>query len=605
MFKTSDYLNRTRSFLSGASGSVAVTTALVLVPVLMAVMAYIDYTRASQARAHLQNLADAGLLAVFRHAGFDTMKDDRINGEITRFVHANNKGSPQDIRLRDISSARTANEISTTVKADMPTTMLRLFGMDRLEIAVSASARIAGAPVEIALALDTTASMRHDMASLRGAAQALADIIMRNGRNSQARLALVPYAGAVNIGNSVAAEQWIDKTGTSPVENMTLKHVRFAKWNGCSYPAETMTHGGDEGNVRDGGTWLQERFRSIFGISSAHAGTPYTYWVEDGCYLRNPPVISNWQLLANIPNARWKGCVEARMEPYDVSDDPPVMSSPRSLWPIYFWPDSADFFEIQSPPGSGNTVRLSSPDPYIVNNYLADTPFISDTDLEQNSWGRTYSVLKYDNKTASFSETPPFNSGPNKACPDPIQPLTSDYGLVSARISGLNYYEGSGTNGADGVAWAWRALSPTAPFEEGAAYGEVNKFIVLLSDGSNELLRDIPLETGIPLEQQNTSPFLSHYTAYGYLRHGRFQAETFAAAAHYLDGRMLLACRNAKATGIEIFTIGFGIDNEHSRSVLRECATSPSHALDIARSGDLKAAFVSIAQRITRLHLTR
>ena len=43
------------------------------------------------------------------------------------------------------------------------------------------------------------------------------------------------------------------------------------------------------------------------------------------------------------------------------------------------------------------------------------------------------------------------------------------------------------TNIAQGIAWGWHVLSPTAPFEEGEEYTDQawKKFIIVMTDGDN------------------------------------------------------------------------------------------------------------------------
>jgi hypothetical protein len=53
----------------------------------------------------------------------------------------------------------------------------------------------------------------------------------------------------------------------------------------------------------------------------------------------------------------------------------------------------------------------------------------------------------------------------------------------------MRHWSGGGTNQAEGLAWGWRVLSPSAPFTEGRPYNDpsdpVRKVIVLMTDGEN------------------------------------------------------------------------------------------------------------------------
>jgi hypothetical protein len=61
--------------------------------------------------------------------------------------------------------------------------------------------------------------------------------------------------------------------------------------------------------------------------------------------------------------------------------------------------------------------------------------------------------------------------------------------------------------------------------------------------------------------------------------------------------------------GIEIFTIGFKLDDDKARDVMADCASpdtgSIRHYFDAATGEELKSAFTEIALNIERLALTR
>ena len=66
---------------------------------------------------------------------------------------------------------------------------------------------------------------------------------------------------------------------------------------------------------------------------------------------------------------------------------------------------------------------------------------------------------------------------------------TNETRCIQANIAAMQHWSGGGTNQAEGLAWGWRVLSPTAPFTEGVAFNgardNVRKVIVLMSDGEN------------------------------------------------------------------------------------------------------------------------
>jgi hypothetical protein len=156
----------------------------------------------------------------------------------------------------------------------------------------------------------------------------------------------------------------------------------------------------------------------------------------------------------------------------------------------------------------------------------------------------------------------------------------------------MTYWLGGGTVTAQGVVWGWRTLSPEQPFTEGAPYDEVTKVMVVMTDGRNELV------------SSSNNAVRSHYSAYGHLATGRFPSQSVNGARTYIDERTLAACANAKATGIIIYTVTFGLDSA-SRSMWDTCATETDMAYHVNSASDLIGAFNEIADSVGELRLTR
>ena len=323
-------------------------------------------------------------------------------------------------------------------------------------------------------------------------------------------------------------------------------------------------------------------------------GPSFTVQVPDGyataqyCYLTNPTTISNLDLFNRMPGAKWKGCVEARPNPYDLTDDPPTPGDSSTHFVPYFAPDERD---------------QGAADPQFANNYLNDTHASWVGVAKPLGWSPfdgTSNIMKYDGvNVPTIVETPPATRGPNYACPDPLLRLTNAKADVLAKISSLNYWSGGGTISSEGLAWGWRTVSPNAPFAQGAAYGAAKKYIVLMTDGLNSLVENRP---------SGSNELLSEYTAYGYLNQANRMTDypvTFAKAESFLNTRMNEVCANAKAKGIQIFTILFRETDPTITSLLQNCASSPTQALKASDAASLNAAFASLASKVNTLRLSK
>lgn len=160
----------------------------------------------------------------------------------------------------------------------------------------------------------------------------------------------------------------------------------------------------------------------------------------------------------------------------------------------------------------------------------------------------------------------------NISCSTPITELSTSRPIVLKAIDQLS---ASGeTYIPSGLMCGWAVLSQAEPFDEQTdKKNGTRRFIVLMSDGAN---------TASPTYPKHDS--------------------NDAALADKLTSEI---CTNAKADGIEIFTIALAVDSASAGQLLRNCAISTDKHFDLANSGELEAAFSAIANQMSQLRLTR
>jgi hypothetical protein len=142
--------------------------------------------------------------------------------------------------------------------------------------------------------------------------------------------------------------------------------------------------------------------------------------------------------------------------------------APNTLWVPYLWPDEDD--------------RRGT---FTTNSYFPNIRFPSwvrnGSDWMNQGW-----VWKYQARP-TIDLNARMQQGPNASCPPALMPLTNNRTPLDTLVANLRTYGSGGTNTAEGLAWAWRAISPGAPFDEGRPYTdrENRKIIVLMTDGAN------------------------------------------------------------------------------------------------------------------------
>ncbi|WP_306225235.1 pilus assembly protein [Bosea beijingensis] len=146
-----------------------------------------------------------------------------------------------------------------------------------------------------------------------------------------------------------------------------------------------------------------------------------------------------------------------------------------------------------------------------------------------------------------------------------IMPLSSDWTALGARVDAMT--SAGNTNVTIGAVWGWATLTPSVPFTEAKPATEPNlkKYMILLTDGDNTENR-------------------------------------FTATGNDIDARTKAACANAKATGINIYTIRV-IDGD--ADLLRGCASNPGMYYDVQNAAQLDPIFKAIANEISAVRLTQ
>ena len=121
------------------------------------------------------------------------------------------------------------------------------------------------------------------------------------------------------------------------------------------------------------------------------------------------------------------------------------------------------------------------------------------------------------------------------------------------------------TNVTIGLQMAFQMLSPVAPFNAAAPKTDLDKVIILLTDGDNTENRWST--------NQNT-----------------------------IDARTKLACTNVKAANIKLYTIRVINGNAN---LLKQCATKTDMYYDVQNASQLSAVFSTIAQNLANLRLSK
>lgn len=521
-----------KSFVQSKSGNFAMMTAITL-PVLVGVSGLgVDYAHLSSVRVKLQNAADTAVLVASREGTSASERDALFATYLTQNLNVDGVSvTESDI---EVEEGLNFIEVRGTATASVNLFIMHRFGLGT--VAVEAVATRSTQSVEIAMVLDNTGSMGADgINALKAASNALVDAVVAGKPEEQdIRIGVVPFVTAVNVKGTGYKAGWIDQEG-------------LALYNGANFYSNK-----DQKDRADGK-------RDALAAS------------ERPHHLR----------LFDLVGVTWKGCVEARPAPYNFDLTAPSAANPDTLFVPYFAPDE---------PGNHRTDNGGNDGSALNNSWMNDV-------VSGNGAAAQSSLVKYTTPGTpkKIAETGPLTLGPNRACPTPITPLTSNFDTVRAAISAMKHWNGSGTNISEGLAWGWRVLSPEEPYDQGAAFNDqsVSKFMVLMTDGSN-------------VSFGASSTFnKSDYGSYGFLGTGRIDGKTVQSQAEAtLNTWTASMCTAMKNQGVEVFTVIYKETKASVQTLFRNCATRAENFHMTSNTTGLQAAFGNIGRRISALRLT-
>jgi Flp pilus assembly protein TadG len=149
------------------------------------------------------------------------------------------------------------------------------------------------------------------------------------------------------------------------------------------------------------------------------------------------------------------------------------------------------------------------------------------------------------------------------ACPAATMPLSQDWSALNSKVDAMT--PTGNTNVTIGMQMAWQTLSPVAPFNAPAAAPDLEKVLVLLTDGDNTQNR-------------------------------------WSSSQSAIDARTEKVCANAKADNIKVYTVRVIAGNA---TLLKNCATKPEMYYQVTQASQLNSVFASIAQNLANLRIAK
>jgi Flp pilus assembly protein TadG len=201
-------------FFKDRTGGAAPFLALGLIPLMGAVGAAVDYSRANAIRSSMQSALDATALALSKDA--QTLGAAELTSKANGMFNAMFvQPEAQNVQIApQFSSPQAGNfMIKVTGSATISTKFWRIMGQDQVTISASAEVLWGMKKLNLALALDNTGSMAWSgkMAALKQAAHNLLDTLQKAAKEpGDVKVSIVPFAVDVNVGTGNVNASWID-----------------------------------------------------------------------------------------------------------------------------------------------------------------------------------------------------------------------------------------------------------------------------------------------------------------------------------------------------------------------------------------------------------
>ena len=178
-------------------------------------------------------------------------------------------------------------------------------------------------------------------------------------------------------------------------------------------------------------------------------------------------------------------------------------------------------------------------------------------------WDRDKSYDTTNTATSVGTKATLYSAHQAKDCPVPMLPLTNNWSTLNAKIDEMKPV--GNTNVTIGLQMAFQMLSPVAPFNASAPKNDLDKVIVLLTDGDNTENRWDTSKTEI-------------------------------------DKRTKLACDNVKTANIKLYTVRVINGNA---TLLQQCASKTDMYYNVQSAAQLSTVFATIAQNLANLRLAK
>ena len=600
-------------FAKDESGVFAVLFGLMAIVLIALGGATVDYVSLEQTRQRAQVALDAAALALQPEIYEDTVTEELIRQRAEAIVLE---------RIGDISLlAAGVDQIDVDTEAgrltlggyfSVPTMFVRLVGVDDLGATFTSEVVRGSVDVEVSVALDVTGSMGGQrIEDLKDAVEELVSIIVQDQQEpTYSKVALAPYSQAINAGSYATALRGPIR-GPKNISSMSWATGSTKNISGATRDdpvrITSNSHGFSNGDwvyIWDvNGMWqinnrayqVTSRTSNTFRLQNTN-GSYYNNYSSGGKVVKC--LASNCDTVVTSTGHGFSDGDYAYVR--DVSW---LSGINNQLFRVTNTTTNTLVLEGYSMIGNG-TYQANTGKLHCTTQNTAEGCDYFLFESQSGGWrlhGITNCVTERGGAEA-FTDAAPSVSfvgrnypGSNGCLTNQIVPLTSSVSTLNDAIDDL---EAAGsTSGSLGILWSWYLLSPEFAYvwpeqSQPAPYGQERllKVAIIMTDGEfNTVHYDgvIAQNTGSGSGSNSEK-----------IRHDAHNGAPYEQSEEYCDAM--------KATGIEVYTVGFGITaGTPAANIMSYCASSAENVFLASDGAALLEAFTQIGNNISALRLTR
>ncbi|MFZ1742330.1 MAG: pilus assembly protein TadG-related protein [Pontixanthobacter sp.] len=608
--------------------------AAAVIPLIGVIGGGVDASRMYLAKSRLQQACDSATLAARKKLAGDSISNGNIPSDIVtmadNFFDNNFQTGVYGTESAEYTlSASTATRMDGNATVEVPTTLMAVFGYNKIDVAVDCSAELNLPNIDVMLVLDNSGSMRNSrIAALKSAVFSFYDEVMRvKPEDARVRIGVVPYNAAVNVGDLLMDKNADFISDSWTYQSREALFVDVSNNDGVAVGDQIVMSDQNE---------LLPRYSSQLGSSN----NSYYHWDRqsssdqnacnnyDGNYTVSGVtwVISNTNWSRNYWGSSWSrsqraACI-ARVRKYRTAGPSDVRPNTyRKVFDRYSYramPFDTSSFKygnnVSTPTGTQGanvssrwngcieertTVATTNFDPIPSGALDLDIDLIPDAADLDTQWRPQWPQITYDRGGPAEWRTTSNIGTRGYSCPVAATKLQEWPLNGSSRNSAFESY----INGMDavgytmhdmGMLWGGRLISPDGIFgdenDEAPNGDSISRHIIFMTDGLTE---PGPANTG------GYGNYDMDGRLAGFAANGTWRTEDLEPIH---NSRLDAICAQLKNKNITIWTITFGLSQTtHTRN----CATGDSRAFEASSSAQLIAAFTQIATSIAELRLVQ